>query len=86
VTLVVGMVLCVYRLMRGPTLADRVMATDTLALEVTGLVILLSMRLETAVFFDMALAVAIISFVSTVAFAQYIGGTRGREEEEQWPS
>ena len=68
-----GMLLCVWRMMRGPHLADRVLAGDTLAFHVVGLVIVLGMWLRTTVFFDAALVVAIIGFASTVAFAQYIG-------------
>ena len=71
--LALAMVLCVYRVMRGPSLADRVLAVDTLALNVTGIVIVLAIRFETTIFFDAALVVGIIGFVSTVAFAQYIG-------------
>ena len=68
-----GMLLCVWRMLRGPHLADRVLAGDTLAFHVVGLVIVLGMWLRTTVFFDAALVVAIIGFASTVAFAQYIG-------------
>ncbi len=71
--LTLGMLLCVWRMMRGPHLADRVLAGDTLAFHVVGLVIVLGMWLQTTVFFDAALVVAIIGFASTVAFAQYIG-------------
>ena len=67
-----GMALCVYRLVRGPALADRVLAADLLALHVVGLVILLTIYLGRMVFFDAALAVSILGFVSTVGFAQYI--------------
>lgn len=81
VMLVVAMALCIYRLLKGPSLADRVLAADTLALEVTGLVIVLAIRLETTVFFDTALVVAIIGFVSTVAFAQYIGAGGSSDKE-----
>jgi multisubunit Na+/H+ antiporter MnhF subunit len=82
VLLVLGMVLCIYRLMRGPSLADRVTAADTLALEVIGLVIVLAIRFKTTIFFDAALVVAIVGFASTVAFAQYIGAGGSGEEDE----
>ncbi|MBL1218225.1 MAG: K+/H+ antiporter subunit F [Planctomycetes bacterium] len=72
----VGMVLCLYRMLRGPHLADRVLAGDVLSMHVVGLVILLTIRLRTTAFFDAALVVAIIGFASTLAFAQYIGARR----------
>ncbi|MFA9480180.1 monovalent cation/H+ antiporter complex subunit F [Phycisphaerales bacterium AB-hyl4] len=70
--LVVGMVLCLYRIMRGPHLVDRVLATDALALHVVGLVIALAIYLRTTDFLDVALVVAIIGFAGTLAFSQYI--------------
>ena len=71
--LLISMMLCFWRLWRGPSLADRVLAGDTLALQVVGLVIVLGIWLDESRFFDAALVVAILGFASTVAFSQYIG-------------
>ena len=71
--LVLGIVLCLYRMIKGPHLADRVLAGDTVAMLVAGLVVMLAIKYDTALFYDAALVVAILGFVSTVAFAQYIG-------------
>ncbi len=76
VSIILGIFLCVYRLYRGPHLADRVLAADTLSLHVAALVILLAIQLETAIFFDAVLVVAIVGFASSLAFAQYIGSQR----------
>ena len=78
--LVLGMVLCLWRLVRGPSLADRVLAADLLALHVVGIVIVLTIYLGDMVFFEAALAVGIMGFVSTVGFAQYIHATAGRAD------
>ncbi|MEX0652933.1 MAG: monovalent cation/H+ antiporter complex subunit F [Phycisphaeraceae bacterium] len=75
--LVVGIVLCLYRILRGPHLADRVLANDALALHVVGLVIILAIYLRTTDFLDVALVVAIIGFAGTLAFAQYIARRDG---------
>ena len=72
-TIAAGMLLSLYRVGRGPHLADRVLASDVFSIHVAALVILLTVRLNTLIFFDVALGVAIIGFVSTLAFAQYIG-------------
>lgn len=77
--LLVAMLLCLYRVIRGPHLADRVLAADTLALQVVGVVLLLSVSLKSTVFFDMALVLAILGFVSTVAFSQYIYAKGGKQ-------
>lgn len=77
--LVVGICFCLYRIMRGPHLADRVLGADALTIQVVGLVIVLTIHLRTHAFFDVALVVAIIGFASALAFAQYIG-SRIRED------
>lgn len=80
-----GMALCLYRLVRGPELADRVLAADLLSLHVVGLVVLLTIYVGNLVFFDTALVVSIIGFVSTVGFAQYIFATAPRTIDPDAP-
>ena len=75
--LIFGFSLCLYRLVRGPHLADRVLAADLLSLHVVGLVIVLTLYLRSTAFFDAALAVGILGFVSTVGFAQYLHAVAG---------
>lgn len=74
--LVLGIVLCLWRMIRGPHLADRVLAGDTMAMLVAGLVVILAVKYDSALFYDAALVVAILGFVSTLAFAQYIGASK----------
>ncbi|MEM8738762.1 MAG: monovalent cation/H+ antiporter complex subunit F [Planctomycetota bacterium] len=83
--LCVGMVFCLWRLIKGPELADRVLSADLLALHVVGLVVLLTIYVGDLVFFDAALVVSIIGFVSTVGFSQYIYATAGRKPGETKP-
>jgi multicomponent K+:H+ antiporter subunit F len=71
----VAVLLCTWRLIRGPQSIDRVLAIDTLYINTVALVILLGMRLQTALLFEAALVVAMLGFVSTVAMARYL--TRG---------
>ncbi|RMD66497.1 MAG: K+/H+ antiporter subunit F [Planctomycetota bacterium] len=68
--------MCFARLLKGPTLVDRGLASDTISLQVVGLAILLTIRLRTLIYFDAALVIAILGFASTVAFAQFIGRRR----------
>ena len=78
--LAVGMVLALYRMMKGPHLADRAIAGDLLALLVVGLVVLLAVDQRRAVSLDAALLGAIVGFAATVAFAQYLGGLQVDDE------
>ena len=70
-----AMLLCAWRLVRGPTAIDRVLAVDTLYLNTVAIVVLVGIRLETAILFEAALIVAMLGFASTVALARYL--TRG---------
>jgi multicomponent K+:H+ antiporter subunit F len=70
-----AMLLCGWRLLRGPETADRLLALDTLYINVVALVILLGIRWQTGLLFEAALIVAMLGFVSTVALARYL--TRG---------
>ena len=70
-----AMVLCGVRLFRGPEVPDRILALDTLYINVVALVILLGIRWQTAMMFEAALIVAMLGFVGTVALARYV--TRG---------
>ena len=76
VAVVVGIGLAMYRMVKGPHLADRVLAGDVLSLQVVALVVLLAVDQRRAVSLDVALLVAIVGFASTLAFAQYIGAVR----------
>ena len=66
------LLLCGWRLLRGPTIADRVLALDTLYINAVALVILLGLRWQTALLFEAALIIAMLGFVSTVALARYL--------------
>ncbi|MEM1445753.1 MAG: monovalent cation/H+ antiporter complex subunit F [Planctomycetota bacterium] len=70
-----GMLLCLYRIMAGPSLPDRVIAADLFALQVVAAVVLLTIYLGDDTYFGSVLGIAIIGFASTVGFAQLIGAT-----------
>jgi multicomponent K+:H+ antiporter subunit F len=71
----VAIVLCAWRLLSGPAATDRVLAVDTLYMNIVALIVLLGIRWNTALLFEGALLVAMLGFVSTVALARYL--TRG---------
>jgi len=75
VVIAVAVLLCGWRLLRGPEVADRILALDTLYMGIVALIILLDIRFDTELLFEAALIVAMLGFVSTVALARYV--TRG---------
>lgn len=70
--ILLAMALAGVRLLRGPEVADRVLALDTLYINVVALVIVLGMRLGSTLLFEAALVVALLGFVSTVALSRYL--------------
>lgn len=68
----VAMLLCVWRLVRGPQPIDRVLAVDTLYINTVALVLLLGMQLQTPLLFEAALIVAMLGFAATVGLARYL--------------
>ena len=67
----ISMLLCLVRLVFGPSIVDRLLALDTLFLNATGLVIVLGVYWSTTQLFEGALLIAMLGFVSTVALARY---------------
>lgn len=69
VILVIGMVAAFARLLAGPSLPDRVVALDALATMAVGALSLVSITTGQPVLLDVALGIAIITFLGTVALA-----------------
>lgn len=76
--LTVAMFLAFYRLVRGPSLPDRVVALDLIVMLTVGYITVYDIATDLAVFLDVAIVLALLSFLGTVAFARYVekGATR----------
>ncbi len=68
----VALVLGVWRVLHGPSLPDRILALDTLYINSIALIVLFGIYLGTSMYFEAALLIALIGFVSTVAIAKYL--------------
>jgi multicomponent K+:H+ antiporter subunit F len=71
----VAWVLNLYRLVIGPSLPDRVLALDTMYINSIALIVVYGIQVDSKLYFEAAMLIALIGFVSTVAVAKYI--TRG---------
>jgi multicomponent Na+:H+ antiporter subunit F len=60
------------RVVKGPSLADRVLALDMIGLVSVSLIATYAIASQQALFLDAALALALIAFLGTVAFARFI--------------
>ena len=67
-----AMLLTLLQVVRGPTLPDRVVALDLMATLAMGLTALYAITTEQTIFLDVAIVLALIAFLSTVAFAYFI--------------
>jgi multicomponent K+:H+ antiporter subunit F len=67
-----GLILNLWRLMRGPGLADRLLALDTMVVNVIALILLGGLASGSSVNFEAALLFALTGFVSTVAFSRFV--------------
>jgi len=64
--------LCGYRIVRGPTVPDRVVALDTIGTNVVAIGVLVALSTDRSLFVSVALVLTIIGFISTVAVARYV--------------
>lgn len=67
-----AMLMALWRLLRGPTVPDRILALDTLNVTAIAELMLLGMHLRSAVYFEAALIIAMLGFVGTVMLSKYV--------------
>jgi multicomponent K+:H+ antiporter subunit F len=67
-----GFLMNLWKVVSADCLGDRVLALDTMVINAIALLILYGIRVDTAVFFEVALIIAMLGFVSTVAYARFV--------------
>lgn len=72
VSFAVSILACIYRVVKGPSMPDRVIALDTIGINLVAAVAILSVLMNTHAFLEVILLIGILSFVGTVAFARFI--------------
>nr|WP_205896536.1 K+/H+ antiporter subunit F [Pseudomonas nitroreducens] len=68
----IAVLLTVARLIRGPSVADRILALDTLSIEAIALIVLFGIWKGSGLYFEAALLIAVMGFVSTVALCKFL--------------
>jgi len=68
----VSMLMNLYRLGRGPDVLDRILALETLVVNAIGLVVVMGLWFNTSLYFEIALLIVTVGFLSTVAFCKYL--------------
>lgn len=77
--LTAAVILAFVRLVRGPSVPDRVVALDLIAVLVVSIVATYNIATNQPVLFDAAIVLALVAFLGTVAFARYVEGN-GHDE------
>jgi multicomponent K+:H+ antiporter subunit F len=77
VTLAFGLVaaalaLSLWRLLQGPDKPDRILALDTLYVNAIAILVLLGIHLDSSLYFEAALLIAMMGFVGTIALSKYL--------------
>ncbi|MBN1434130.1 hypothetical protein JW921_05175 [Candidatus Fermentibacterales bacterium] len=72
--LVLAALLVLFRIRKGPTAADRVMAIDILGVLIVGICAVVSIATQRSWYIDIAIAWALQSFIGALAFAKYLEG------------
>ena len=80
--LTAAFVLTVVRVVVGPTLPDRVLALDTLVAAAIGYIAVIGVKTGYSLYLDIAIALGLVGFLATVAFARFIM-ERGQSETDK---
>ena len=70
--LTLALILAAARLLIGPSLPDRILALDTLYINTITVIMLYGIWRESNLYFEVALLIAILGFIGTVAITKYL--------------
>lgn len=72
VSVALAQIMAMIRLVIGPDTGDRILALDTMVVNAIGLIILLGISQGTQIYFEGSMIIAMLGFVSTVAYARFV--------------
>lgn len=67
-----SMIMFLYRLIKGPSVPDRVIALDAMGINLLAIIALASIVMDTSAYLEAILLLGILSFIGTVAFAKFL--------------
>nr|WP_050616229.1 Na(+)/H(+) antiporter subunit F1 [Bacillus testis] len=67
-----SMLALLYRVIKGPSIPDRVIALDAMGINLIAVIALISILLDTYAFLEVILLLGILAFIGTIAFAKYL--------------
>jgi multicomponent Na+:H+ antiporter subunit F len=83
--LTVAILICLVRMVKGPTVLDRILAFDAITICIVGLMVLLSVRWKTPYFVELIIVYSLLGFLGSVAFLFYLQRTMPDPEAKPKP-
>jgi multicomponent Na+:H+ antiporter subunit F len=80
-TLCLAFFVTIYRIIKGPTLPDRILGLDMLVAIAIGFIAVIGIKTGFTLYVDVAIALGLVGFLATVAFARFVL-SRGKTEDE----
>lgn len=67
-----AIIVALFRVIRGPSMPDRVVALDMIGVTLLSMIAIVSILLKTKAFLEVILILGILSFIGTIAFSKYL--------------
>jgi multicomponent Na+:H+ antiporter subunit F len=83
--LILALLLTIVRLVRGPTLADRILALDLITILAVGFIAAIAIRTGFSLYLDIAISIGLLGFLSTIALARYLLKLAEKQERNAAP-
>ncbi len=71
--------ICLYRIVKGPTIPDRMVGIDIFGILVVGICAIIAIQTERSFILDIGIAWIILSFIGTLTLAKYLSGKKLNE-------
>ena len=82
----IGLIAACIRMFLGPTAADRIVSLDLVTVLMVAITSLLALRLDNSAYLDLGLALALVGFLATVAFARYLETNEYSQTKDTTPA
>lgn len=75
--LMMAMIITLFRLLKGPSINDRIAAMDLISSVFMGVILVYAVLIQNAIYFDVPLIISLISFIGTIAVSTYLKKKNG---------
>ena len=75
--LMMAMIITLVRLLKGPSINDRIAAMDLISSIIMGIILVYAVLIQNAIYFDVPIIISLISFIGTIAVSTYLKQKNG---------